>query len=237
MVIDPIAILFFTLTVATLSVVLVFLARGYTHTTERLHHLEEANSHMQSQLAEKPIKLLEHAHEQAQELIDMANKQALDIIANSKTYEGTSNQAIKDKLAALENQQASNFTKLSQDMQQTYQKMMAQVQEEDINILRTVTKDIESDVIADFKEFRDVLEKETISAEKVAKEKIDEEYLAMEKDLEAYRKQKYQKIDEDIYNILYRVSEMVLNQGISYDKHKELVLEALATAKKEQVFQ
>lgn len=56
------------------------------------------------------------------------------------------------------------------------------------------------------------------------------------KDLEEYKKQKYQKVDEDIYKILYRVSEMVLNQGISYDKHKELVIEALETAKKEQVF-
>ena len=122
-------------------------------------------------------------------------------------------------------------------MKIAYQNLITQIQEEDINTLKTMTKDIESDVLADFKEFRDVLEKETINSEKVVKEKIDEEYLALEKDLNEYKQKKYQKIDDDIYKILYRVSEMVLNEGIAYDKHKELVMDALETAKKEQVFQ
>ena len=100
-----------------------------------------------------------------------------------------------------------------------------------------MTKDIESDVLADFNEFRASLEKETINSEKFVKEKIDEEYLILQKELEGYKKEQYRKIDQDIYKILYRVSEMVMSQGIPFDKHKQLVLEALDRAKKEQVFQ
>jgi hypothetical protein len=237
MLIDPIAVLFLTMAVTILSVVLIFLARSYTHTAEKLHEVEKANLHIQEQLSEKPVKLLEQAHEQAQALIDSANKKAVEILASSKSYEDSSNQGLKEKLGELEKEQAAIFAKASQDMKVAYQNMITQVQEQDINTLKSVTKDIETDVVSDFKEFRDALEKETINAEKVAKEKIDEEYLAMEKDLDTYKREKYQKIDEDIYKILYRVSEMVLNQGISYDKHKELVIEALETAKKEQVFQ
>lgn len=237
MIIDPISLIFLTAAVTTLAAVLFFLTKAYTKNSERLHETEKITTHLQNQLTEKPIKLLEKAHEQSQEIIDQANKKASEILASSKTYEDNSSQVLREKLAELEKQQASIFTKASEDMKLAYQNLITQIQEEDINTLKSMTKDIESDVLADFKEFRDVLEKETINSEKVVKEKIDEEYLVMEKDLEEYRKQKYQKIDDDIYKILYRISEMVLNEGISYDKHKELVLDALETAKKEQVFQ
>jgi hypothetical protein len=237
MVIDPIAIIFFTFTVAVLAGVIFFLARGFSKTSERLHQLEKTNTDMQSQMSQQPIKLLEEAHQKSQNIIDQANKQATEILASSKVYENNSNQTLKDKLAMLEKQQEGVFAKASQDMKVAYQDMITQIQEQDINTLKTMTKEIQSDVVADFKEFRDVLEKETINSEKIVKEKIDEEYLAMEKDFETFKKQKYQKVDEDIYKILYRVSEMVLSEGISYEKHKELVINALETAKKEQVFQ
>jgi len=234
MIIDPIAIIFFTVTVSVLAGVIFFLAKSYAKTAEKLHDLEEAN---RKQISVEPVKLLEEAHHKSQEIIDQANKQANEILASSKVYENNSNQALKDKLAMLEKQQEGVFSKASEDMKVAYQNMITQIQEQDLNTLKSMTKDIESDVIADFKEFRDVLEKETINSEKIVKGKIDEEYLTMQKDLDEYKKKKYQKVDEDIYKILYRVSEMVLNQGISYDKHKELVIEALETAKKEQVFQ
>ena len=233
---DPLSLIILTVAIIILAIVLLVVAWAYTRNASKLHELEKTNADMKIQISEKPIKLLQEAHEKAQEIINLANKQATEILASSKTYEATSNQSVKDKLAQLEKQQESVFTKASEDMKVAYQNMMTQIQEQDINTLKTMTKDIESDVLADFKEFRDVLEKETINSEKVVKGKIDEEYLTMEKDLEEYKKQKYQKVDEDIYKILYRVSEMVLNQGISYDKHKELVIEALETAKKEQVF-
>jgi hypothetical protein len=237
MAIDPISLIFLTLAVTVLAVVLYLLARSYTKMADKLHSAQKDINSLKNQLSENPIKLLEQAHEKAQELINQANKQAADILASSKVYEDNSNQALKSKLSELEKQQESVFSKASQDMKIAYQNMITQIQEQDINTLKTMTKDIESDVLSDFKEFRDELEKETIKSEKVVKEKIDDEYLTLEKDLEEYKKQKYQKLDDDIYKILYRVSEMVLNQGIPYDKHKELVIEALETAKKEQVFQ
>jgi hypothetical protein len=236
MLIDPILLIFLAVASAVLAVVLFFLTKAFTRTAQELHEKDKINNQLQNQLSEQPIKLLEQAHESAQQIIDKANKDAAEILAGSKTYEDNSGKALKTKLAELEQQQAAVFAKASEDMKVAYQNMMTQIQEQDVNTLKTVTKDIESDVIADFKEFRDVLEKETINSEKIVKEKIDEEYLNIEKNLEEYKKQKYQKIDDDIYKILYRVSEMVLTQGINYDKHKELVIEALETAKKEQVF-
>ncbi len=207
MVIDPLTLILLSSTVITLAVVLLFMAFSYTRNAQKLNHTLEVTSQLQQQLAQKPTRLLEKAHEQA-----------------------------KGKLSELERQQEALFTKASEEMKTAYQDMLLQIQEEDITTLKTMTKDIQSDILSDFKEFRDNLEKDTINSEKVVKEKIDEEYLEIEKELQEYKQKKYQKIDEDIYKILYRVSEMVLSQGITFDKHKQLVLEALDTAKKEQVF-
>jgi F0F1-type ATP synthase membrane subunit b/b' len=236
MVIDPITLIFLTLAVTTLAAVLFFLIRAYAFIHEELHESQKLNTQLQNQLSEKPVKLLAQAHEKAQEIIEQANRNAMNILASSKQYENTSNSELKGKLTMLEEQQEEVFNKASQEMKTAYQNLLTQIQDQDINTLKSMTKDIESDVLADFNEFRASLEKETINSEKIVKEKIDEEYLTIEKELEAYKKQKYDQIDQDIYKILYRVTEMVMSQGISFDKHKQLVLEALDTAKKEQVF-
>src|SRR5438552_1668374 len=110
MLIDPISLIFLTIAVTVLAIVLFFLARAYTRTSEQLHDIQKINNNMQNQLSEKPIKLLEQAHEKAQELINQANQQAAEILASSKTYEDNSNQALKDKLSELEKQQASVFS-------------------------------------------------------------------------------------------------------------------------------
>jgi F0F1-type ATP synthase membrane subunit b/b' len=237
MIIDTIPFLFLIITITTLGAALILFVRAYTKISLKLHESEKRNSEFRNKLTEKPLQLLEKAHEQAQDIINHANEQASLIIASSQTYEKDSNQTLKEKLADLEAQQEVIFAKISEEMRQTYQQLMHQIQSEDINTLTALTKDIQADFQADFKEFRTNIEKETINTERIVREKIDEEYLIMKKDLEEYKKQQYQKVDADIYNILYRVSQMVLNQGIPYDKHKELVLEALETAKQEQVFQ
>ena len=236
MIIDPIILIFLSVALLVLAVVLIYLVKSYADIAHELHATQKVNEGMHQQLGEKPVKLLEKAHEQAQDIINQANQHANEILASSKVYEDTSNADLKNKLAELEKQQAEVFDKASEEMKVAYQNMLTQIQEQDVNTLKDLTKDIQDDVLADFKEFRQTLEKQTINSEKIAKEKIDEEYLEMQKDLDEYKKQKYQKVDEDIYKILYRVSEMVLSQGITFDKHKQLVIEALETAKKEQVF-
>lgn len=236
MIIDPITFLFITGAIAVLAIVLLFFVIFFAKNAHKLHETEELNRHLQNQLSEKPVKLLEKAHEQSLEIVQEANKKATEILSATKNYEETSNVGLKEKIAALEKDQAEIFTKASEEMKSSYQAMLKQIQEQDINTIKTMTKDIQSDVLADFQEFREDLEKETINSQKMVKEKIDEEYLAIEKELQDYRNKKFQKIDEDIYKILYRISEIVFSQAIPFDKHKQLVIEALEIAKKEQVF-
>lgn len=236
MIVNQVIIVFTISALLTVSVVLLVLVIYYARSLQRLHKVEQENNNLEKQLMEKPTELLEKAHSQSLDIIRQANKQAADILSTSKNFDNESNAVLKEKINSLEKDQAVVFAKASEEMKTAYQNMLSQIQEQDINAIRTMTKEIQSDVLADFQEFRADLEKETINSEKLVKEKVDEEYLSIEKELQEYKKQKYQKIDEDIYKILYHVSEIVFSQAIPFDKHKQLVTEALETAKKEQVF-
>src|SRR5690242_17062088 len=138
---DPLALIFLTITVTVLAAVLFFLARSYTRVVGQLHESEKAKNELQSQVSEKPVKLLQQANEQAQEIINKANKEASDILASSKTYEVDSTKDMREKLAALEQQQAAVFAKASNDMKLAYQNLITQIQEQDINTLKNMTKD------------------------------------------------------------------------------------------------
>ncbi len=236
MIVDQVIIVFTISALLTLAIILLLIVIYYSRSLQRLHQVEQENNNLQKQLLEKPAELLEKAHSQSLDIINQANKQASDILTATKNFDNESNAVLKEKINALEKDQAVVFAKASEEMKTAYQNMLTQIQEEDINTIRTMTKEIQSDVLADFQEFRADLEKETIKSEKLVKEKVDEEYLSIEKELQEYKKQKYQKLDEDIYKILYHVSEIVFSQTIPFDKHKQLVTEALETAKREQVF-
>lgn len=236
MIVDQVIVVFSISAMLTLAVVLLLLVIYYARSLHRLHQVELENNNLQKQLIEKPTALLEKAHNQSLDIIHQATKQAAEMITSTKNFDTTSNGILKEKINSLEKDQAAIFSKASEEMKTAYQNMLSQIQEEDINTIKTMTKEIQADVLSDFQEFRADLEKETINSEKLVKEKIDEEYVSIEKELQEYKKQKYQKLDEDIYKILYHVSEIVFSQAIPFDKHKQLVMEALESAKKEQVF-
>ena len=85
MTVDPIAITFFTLTVCVLAGVILFLARTYAKTAEKLHELQKTTNEMQNQLSQQPTKLLEEAHQKAQDILGEANKQATEILEAAKS--------------------------------------------------------------------------------------------------------------------------------------------------------
>jgi hypothetical protein len=237
MVIDPISFIFLAVTATSLAIILLVVVIVHVQLLQRSHKTEEANFKLRGELSQKPLELLAQAHERALSIIDKANKEANQLLAETATFEDQSKIELKESLAAAERLQQEAFQKAASELEEAYKSSLAEAKNDSIKAISSMTKDIEEDAIAEFKDFTTALEKETIQAEKIAKEKIDERYLELEKEVEAYKIEKFKKVDEDIYRILYRVSELVLSQSIPIDRHKELVLESLEEAKKEQVFQ
>lgn len=85
-------------------------------------------------------------------------------------------------------------------------------------------------------EFRSVLKTETVSAQKMLGKRIDELFLAAEKEVDAYKKSRLEEIDQEIQGITGSVVEEVLNKKLTKADQETLVLQSLEKAKKDGLF-
>jgi len=232
---DPIPFIFVSFAAGILSLVLLALIKSYITAIEKLNHSEQVNYHLQEVAGQKPLKLMQDAQEKALMIIDEANKKAGEILDRTNSYEDATKTDLKEKLTTIEKEQQDSFQKASLDIQQTYKTALDQIKQEHINILNNIIKGIETDVLLEFKDFKQTLEKETIDSEKTIEQKIDKHYEEIEKEVDLYKKTSMQKVDQNIYKILYRVSEIILGKGITLEQQQQLVIDSLDEAKKEHV--
>jgi len=68
------------------------------------------------------------------------------------------------------------------------------------------------------------------------KKRFDEEFAKALAEIEVYKKTKLVEVDKSINKIIETTTRQVLGEAIDTQKHEELVLNALASAKKENVF-
>ena len=86
------------------------------------------------------------------------------------------------------------------------------------------------------KNFKESMEDLTSSSEKLVQKKIDSDYFHVKKEIQNYKKNALQKIDQGIYAILERISNLVLGKALSLSEHEDLIEKSLEKAKKEGVF-
>jgi flagellar biosynthesis/type III secretory pathway protein FliH len=94
-------------------------------------------------------------------------------------------------------------------------------------------KAVESSSEEQLKDFKEIMKQETYASQKKLEEKIEQDYASTQKELESYKQNEMKKVDESVYKIVYRVSELVLGKGLSLQEHQQIILEALDKAKEE----
>lgn len=94
-------------------------------------------------------------------------------------------------------------------------------------------KAVESSSEEQLKDFKEIMKQETYASQKKLEEKIEQDYESTQKELESYKQNEMKKVDESVYKIVYRVSELVLGKGLSLQEHQQIILEALDKAKEE----
>jgi tRNA(Met) C34 N-acetyltransferase TmcA len=122
---------------------------------------------------------------------------------------------------------------LNADLLESYQKVMEKQKQESVTTLQNIISEMKQEVSEEVDEFTGVLHEGTVGVQKQVEQKIKEELLQSEKDLEKYEQDKLTKIDENIYQIAYKTSQMVLGQAISMKDHEDLVRRSLEQAKRE----
>lgn len=84
--------------------------------------------------------------------------------------------------------------------------------------------------------FKSALQSETVGVEKLVGEKVAGRYDEVTAEIEKYKSQQLQEIDEKIVTILSTVGQKVFAKTIPIDQHLDLVRKSLEEAKRDGMF-
>lgn len=228
---------FFTIALIafTLAVCLVIVVIAYAKTLHKLHHAQKHRDNVDEYMEKKAMHVVANARGNAFKIIEQANQKATEIIGKAKTFREASKDAFSAEVEGVTKAQEDALQKTSQELLAVYQKMLEELKQKNIGIFKNISKNIEDNASLVVNDLRDILQKETLSAQKILEEKVEKEYEKVRGEIARYRDDRIKQIDQRIYEILQSVSKKVIGKTLRFDDHERLVTEALEQAKKEHV--
>lgn len=219
-----------------LAVFILALALSITAFLLFKHTKKRPNLDKKDEVVQKNTDLLDGARTKAIKIIDDANNQALDIISKATLLANTSSENFKENLSHTSSAQIKEFEKATSDFTAQYFQILQDLKTKNIEVFQNVSKDIEMNTAGEVKNFSESMQKLTTSSEDEIRKKIDADYEALKTEMENYKKEKLQKINQEIYQMLEGISKLVLGKAINLSDHEDLIEKAIEKAKKEGVF-
>jgi len=105
-----------------------------------------------------------------------------------------------------------------------------------IKALANISKNISDEALRDIDAFRKTMLAETVRAKELIGRRVEAQFEQVESQVQAYKRQRLEKADQEVTKILAEISRKVLGKALSQDDHRELVIQALEEAKKKHVF-
>ncbi|HLD01257.1 MAG TPA: hypothetical protein VJC10_00110 [Patescibacteria group bacterium] len=234
MIIPTFILTIFIVLFTLLLVIFIILGLSYAKLIKQLHQKEEsrANSHLQ----EKHIQnLLTNAKEQANTILKDAGVQANMLLGTTVSFSKEAQQLTREKLSQIVTEQQNAIAKLVTELGQAEQQAIQHAADKDIQTIQTIAQDITAEAEKEIRDFRSVLQRETLSAQRIISSKLEQENTQLEKELVDYKSNQMQKIDDAIVTIIGKVAKQTLGKTISEQEHSQLIVEALKNAKNEGV--
>ena len=174
--------------------------------------------------------MLDKAREKAQEIINVANTKAYEIISQTKILEARTIKSSDEIASQLLTEQKQALEKARDQLFEEYKGLLEELYKDNVNLFRNISKDIEEKAGSEIKDFRDILEKETLESQKIVGEKIESQYEEVQKGIEDYRNAELSKLRENIYKITRNAIELAIGKSLDREMHEELVTDALKEA-------
>ncbi|HVZ67679.1 MAG TPA: hypothetical protein VG917_05480 [Patescibacteria group bacterium] len=201
--------------------------------SSRLKKSEMTSDELRNEAKDIQNKIFLKAQEDYAEIISAADQKAEEIVKQTSKITSDSNTAFEKTIETLLKNQYDELNKKASEIEKGYEKEMQEANENNIKVFSNITKEVLDYTNSQFAEYKKTLEAMTIDARKLAETKANEEFKKMEADIEAYKKERIEKIDNNIFNLLLSVSKIAIGKSLTVNDQKNLILEALEQAKKE----
>ena len=182
------------------------------------------------------IENLSDTRQKAAKMIDEANSMAIDIINKANLSENIASENFNQEVKRIASLQIKEFEKATSDFMKLYTQVLQDLKLKNIEVCQSISKDIEINTMEEIKNFKQSMESLTVSSQKLVQKKIDSDYLTAQKEIQNYTETALKKIDQEIYELLEKVSKLVLGKALSLSEHEDLIQKSLEKAKKEGIF-
>lgn len=216
-----------------LLAIIVSLVISHISAGNRLKDLEANEDELYKKTLQEEKELARKAQTDYQQVIEEANQRARDIISQAAKINDDTRGAVTQALTVMSESEKQQVQAKSAEFLKQYKNELEKVNEENVQVFQGLSEKMSTEINAHFDELKKLLAAQTVDSKKNAEEKIKAEYEELEKQLKKYREEQFQKIDQNIYDLLLRISKVAFGYGLNFQEHQGLIIEALERAKTE----
>jgi type II secretory pathway component PulJ len=155
----------------------------------------------------------ERARTHALKILDEAKDKALEIVEDAQLKAEKNKLIVEEKLDEVSSAQIDKYKE----------------------VVQNISKVVEGEAVRELDQFKNILEKETLEAQKIIGSKINDQYSKVTEELENYRLRKITELDNKAFEVIKLVVNKIIGKTISTEEHAQLVVKALEEAKHDQV--
>ncbi|HVZ11500.1 MAG TPA: hypothetical protein VG965_00555 [Patescibacteria group bacterium] len=163
--------------------------------------------------------VVDDALNRERKIVDDAASEADSIISGAKYINKETSDRVNQTMQSMTDEMRKEAGTTADTFMKSYQDSLHQVVQESLTDFQKTTQFLTADFQKQTKEFHDTV------------------LPGLQKELEDYKKARYQEVDKTIARIVQKVSLEVLNKSISVTDHENLLVESLEKAKKEGLFE
>lgn len=219
--------------IVILSVVIIAVGFYYSKLVIKLNHIQKENLYLRYHVQEKSLQKINNAKDRSTQIIADAAKQAEEILKNAEVLKTQISDESKQEFIGLAKRQSEALRNAAEELHKAFNQSMQEVRDEDINLFKNTTKDIENITVQEIKSFEDKLHQETIGKEQLVEQKVNEAFSKAQSEIEVYKQNKLAEVDRKIFTVLEKATREVLRKTLNLDDHRELILAAVKKAKSE----
>jgi MFS superfamily sulfate permease-like transporter len=176
---------------------------------------------------------LSRLQEKESEIVNAAQDQAEKIIGQAVQIHYASENKINRAAEKLTEDETKELTEKSAEFIKMFDGKIAELNNQNIESFKNISDELVKSVNLHFEELKTLLSRQTVESQKAAEDKIKGEYDKMEQELETYKKEQMEKINNNIYQILLNISKEVFGKKLDTKEHEEMIAKALAEAEKQ----
>ncbi len=227
--------LFYSLIVAVVSLgaTVIIVVIAYLPLIRWIYTTRKNEEQIRRTAREEADRIVRAANDQGTAIIGNAQNEAKKLVAGVTAFSSESRGLLDSKLREVADMAADELAKTSVHLLKEYEENLTATKDKSISTIHNISATIEAQANEEVKAMKTILEQETQSAGAELKSLMKEHYDLVDKELQEYKEIKIKKLDEQIYQALRFVSEIVLGRVMDLKGQEDLIISALDEAKRE----